>query len=247
MNKNFPYCNYENYRPSRNPYFKIMKDFSEKCARPTGFVDENTEQNRGRWREYFQKPHNAFLQLELGTYHGETLIDLATRAPDQAFLGIEWKFKQCYKAAKKARDRGLENICFLRANMSRLPWVVAPGEVDRVWVLFPDPWSSASHQKHRVLHPGFVRILGALLHEGKELMIKTDHKEYGEYIQNSVAEAGCFSPMDKERAASLWSTLKPTPFEKIFARQGASFYSFAYVRNSLKVEPPEEVREIIPS
>ncbi len=245
MAKEFPNCNYEDYRPSRNPYYKVMKEFSDKNARPTGFVDSDTEKNRGRWREYFQLPKESFLQLELGTYHGETSIDLAKNARDQGFIGIEWKYKQCFKAAKKTQDHKLTNLCFLRANMSRLPWVVAPGEVDRVWVLFPDPWSRISHQKHRVLHPGFIRTLGALLREGKELMIKTDHADYAKYIQGSIAEAGCFSPMPEEQAKAIWSTIKPTPFEKIFTKQGLSFHSQAYVRNQNLVVPPEEVKQAL--
>jgi len=246
MNKHYPYSNYKNYRESKNPYYEKFKNFSSMQDKPTGLLDENTEQYRGSWRKFFGKPENSFLQLELGAYHGESALHLARANPKDVFLGVEWKFKQCFKAAKKTKDRALDNLCFLRANMSRIPWVVKPGEVDRIWILFPDPWSKASHQKHRVLHPGFFRILGALLNEGKELMIKTDHAEYAEYIQKSIAEAACFSPMSQELATKIWAELPPTPFEKIFMRQGAKIHAFSYLRNQNLVVPPMEVQEILP-
>lgn len=245
MNKAYPTCNYEDYRPSRNPYYDRMKSYKGSMAQPTGLSDEQTEEHRGKWRNFFGKPATSFLQLELGTYHGETSLHLAQQNPEQSFIGMEWKFKQCFKAAKKAKDNGLTNLCFLRGNISRLPWVVAPGEVDRVWILFPDPWSKASHQKHRVFHEGFFRTLGVLLNEGKEVLIKTDHAEYADYIRKAVAESGAFSPMPEDRAQAIWQSIPPTPFEKMFIKQGLKFTSLAFLRNQNLVVPPLEVQEVL--
>lgn len=246
MSKAYPVANYKEYRQSRNPYWKIIRDFQQSMSRSTVLADEFTEQWKGKWREYFGVPKEAFLQLELGAYHGETSIHLARTNPDSVHLAVEWKYKQCFKAGKKARDNGLENVTFLRANIARLPWMVAKGEVDRVWILFPDPWSKASQQKWRVLHPGFFRLLGSMLDEGKEVMIKTDHADYAAYIRESILEAGCFDAMSSEKASEVWSLIPPTPFERIFLRQGLPIHSFSLVRNSKVVLPPEEVQNILP-
>jgi tRNA (guanine-N7-)-methyltransferase len=117
--------------------------------------------------------------------------------------------------------------------------------VDRIWILFPDPWSKASHQKWRVLHPGFLRLLGCLLAEGKELMIKTDHAEYAAYIAESLREAGCFDFLPEAKAQELWSFIPPTPFERIFLRQGLPIHAFALARNAEVVVPPAEMQQIL--
>ncbi len=243
MGKAYPTSNYAAYRSSRNPYAARFDEF--RSSRPHGLKDHDTEAYRGRWREFFGKPRDAFLHVELGAYHGETSLRIAEENPNQIFIGIEWKFKICYKAAAKARAQNQDNLCFLRANMSRLPWMFAPGEIDQVAIFFPDPWSKFSQNKWRVLHEGFFRTLGNLLSEGKSLLIKTDHADYASYIAESIAVAGCFDLMEKNRADTAFAKIPATPFERIFRAQGLPIHSFALVRNAKLVAPPEEVKEIL--
>jgi tRNA (guanine-N(7)-)-methyltransferase len=244
MSKEYPLANFQPYRISRNPYQEKIAEFRKEGG-TTLLSDEGTEEHLGKWREYFGLPKEAFLNLELGAYHGETSNHLAKQNPNGAHLGIEWKFKQCFKAGKKAQDQKLKNVCFLRANMARLPLIVAPGEVNRVWVLFPDPWSKSAHQKWRVLQPQFFEMLAALLNEGSELMIKTDHKEYAEYIASVLPEAEGFDPLEKEAAEKIWKMIPPTPFERIFIRQGLPTYPFSLRRNAKRISLPEKVKHIL--
>ena len=249
MQKTYPTANYKDYRPSRNPYWQKIRELSTSMeaamARPTLLGDEATEQYKGKWRQFFDVTPETLLNLELGSYHGETSIHLAKSNPQNVHLAVEWKHKMCFKGGKKARDNELENMTFLRANNARLPWMVAKGEVDRIWVLFPDPWTKAAHQKWRLLNPGFLRMLGALLATGKELLIKTDHPDYAEYIQNSIKEALCFDLMEAAQADKVWSLIPPTPFERIFLRQGLAIHRFSLVRNSQNVVAPEEVQHVL--
>lgn len=244
MAKAYPVSNYREYTPSRNPYAAKIQDFGQ-AGFPTVISDHATENFRGKWRERFGRGPGTHLSLELGAYHGETSNHLARTNPENIHLGVEWKFKQCFLGGKKARDQALTNVTFLRANIARLPWMFAPGEIDRVWILFPDPWGKTAQSKWRLLQPGFFRMLACLLPEGKELMIKTDHKDYSEFIAESIREAGCFSPMIEEQAKKNWALIPPTPFERIFMRQNLPIYSFAFVRNANLVVAPEEVQEIL--
>jgi tRNA (guanine-N7-)-methyltransferase len=247
-NKSYPVSNYRDYTPTRNPYGEKIAELAA-LAGPSGpatiLADHDTEAFKGQWRKRFNLPETARLELELGAYHGETSNHLARKSPDAAHLGVEWTYKMCYMGAKKARDQGLPNVTFLRANNARLPWMVAQGEVDRVWILFPDPWSKSGQGKWRLLQPGFLRMIGALLDEGKELMIKTDHAEYAEFIAESIKEADCFDKMPEERAKQNWSMIPPTPFERIFLRQGLPIHSFGLLRNAKLVVAPEEVQHVL--
>lgn len=243
-NKAYPVSNYREYTPTKNPYGPKIQAYMDQGI-PTILADHATEAHKGRWRERFGRPAGTRLELELGAYHGETSNHLARTNPDAIHLGVEWTYKQCFLGAKKARDQALTNVTFLRANNARLPWMIAPGEVDRVWILFPDPWSKAGHAKWRLLQPGFLRMLGCLLGAGKELMIKTDHPDYAAFIKESLQEAGCFDPLPEERARANWALIPPTPFERIFLRQNLPIFPFALTRNEKLVVAPEEVQHVL--
>lgn len=245
--KPYPVCNFKEYRPSRNPYYKSLQELAKTSSRPLAILDHACEEWRGKWRTYLNLPESASLTLELGAYHGETLISQAKAYPERGHIGVEWKYKQCFKAAKKSGDEKLNNICFLRANISRLSWMFNPGEIDRVIILFPDPWSKSAHQKWRLLNPGFFRILGCHLKTGARVFIKTDHAEYFEYIGQSIREAACFDfNPNEEEVGEFWQKIPPTPFQKIFLRQGRNdFYSYALIRNTQLVVPPEPVQNVL--
>ncbi|HEY8280074.1 MAG TPA: hypothetical protein VIH99_10640 [Bdellovibrionota bacterium] len=249
MAKVYPVSNYREYRPTRNPYGEKIRELIAAHANTEGppplLADAATEEYKGKWRERFKVGPQTRLELELGAYHGETSNHLARTNPNNIHLGVEWKYKQCFMGGKKARDQKLTNVTFLRANNARLPWMFAPGEVDRVWVLFPDPWNRLSQNKWRLLQPGFLRMLGCLLSEGKELMIKTDHPDYAAFIAQSIEEAACFDAQTPEQAQKNWALIPPTPFERIFLRQNLPIYPFALVRNTKLVVAPEEVQHVL--
>lgn len=243
--KPYPKNNYDPYRESNHPY---AGRFSELPATaPTGFTCAATEQFRGKWREFFGASETAKLHLEIGCYHGESLIEMAKQNPDELFVGVEWKFKEAYKASEKAVRTKLPNLVFLRANIARLPWIFAPGELDRVWILFPDPWPKFAHHKWRVLHADFFRSLGLSLAEGKEVMIKTDHCDYASFIAEELKQADCFSIMADAQADGIWNTFPATPFERIFFKKSEPTFVFSLTRNANHVVPPVPLEDIFRS
>lgn len=246
MAKVYPVSNFREYHPSKNPYNFKIREFPSANGFAQVIADEFTEQHKGKWRARFGKGPEAKLELELGAYHGETTNHLGKTNPGNVHLGIEWKYKMCFMGGKKARDQGLTNVTHLRANIARLPWMFEKGEIDRVWILFPDPWSKRLGQnKWRLLQPGFFRMLACMLPEGRELMIKTDHEEYSQFIVESLREAACFDPMPEDKAKANWALIPPTPFERIFLRQNLPIYPLALVRNAKAVAPPAEVEHIL--
>lgn len=241
----FPINNYAEYRPAKNPY--AVKYLSLPATPPTAFTCHATEAHRGRWRELFGAGPDVKLNLEIGCYHGESLVAMAEANPDELFLGIEWKFREAYRAAEKAIVRKLKNLVILRGNAARLPWIVAPGEVDRVWIAFPDPWPKAGQQKWRLLQSEFFYSLALLLKDGDPLLIKTDDLDYSRFIATELAEANAFSPIAIEEADQIWVMQPTTPFEKIFLRNGSPIFRWALRRNRNLVEPPAPVQPVFAS
>ena len=243
MDRPFPISNFAEYRPSRNPYAARFGTLP--AVPPTGFTCSDTEERRGKWRQFFGRDAAATLNLEIGSYHGESLVDLAGLYPDEIFVGTEWKFREAYKAAEKLIRAKRDNACVLRSNVARLPWMFAPGEIDRVWILFPDPWPKTNQQKWRLLQPEFFYILGALLDAGKEVMIKTDHSEYAMAINHAWRSAGCFEPLPEDQADALWTKFPPSPFERIFFRNSEPVFRISLVRNGQQVDVPKPVQHVL--
>ena len=57
---------------------------------------------------------------------------------------------------------------------------------DEIWVLHPDPWPKAKHEKRRLLSAQFLSLLGQHLRDGGRIIIGTDHWEYFDWISAQV-------------------------------------------------------------
>ncbi len=66
-----------------------------------------------------------------------------------------------------------------RALLPRLP----PASLDRVMLLFPDPWPKARHAKRRFVHPDIVALLASRMSPGAEWRIATDDPGYQNWIE----------------------------------------------------------------
>lgn len=241
--KDYPVTNYFEYEDSRNPYFQKMRELSASTDSPVPpcLVNEQTEQYKGQWRERFADPKQ--LVLDIGSYLGDTVIELAQANPDQAFIGIEWKNKYAHRAVEKIQNRQLRNVCILRANIARLAWMFAPGELDRVQVFFPDPWPKSAQSKWRAIHLDFFQVLGWLLVPGKTVLVKTDHHDYADFIKRSFLQSGAFDWLVSRESKRHFQQVPPTAFEKIFQRKNEKPHWFCLQRNEVVVDLPEVVQK----
>lgn len=93
---------------------------------------------RGRWHSDYFKNDNPIV-LELGCGKGEYTVGLARRFPDKNFIGIDIKGARIWTGARQVTNEGIANAAFLRTNIELIPYFFAPGEVDEIWITFPDP------------------------------------------------------------------------------------------------------------
>lgn len=126
---------------------------------------------RGRWREEFFHNDNP-LVLELGCGKGEYTVGLASRFPDRNFIGIDIKGARMWTGACQARDLGLRNAAFVRTNIELLDRFFAPGEVDSIWITFPDPQMKKATK--RLTGTRMVELYRRVLAPGAMVHLKTD-------------------------------------------------------------------------
>jgi len=128
---------------------------------------------KGRWRNAFFKNDNPIV-LELGCGKGEYTIALARRFPKKNFLGVDIKGARFWRGAKTAIEEGIENTGFLRTQIELIQHIFDPGEVDEIWITFPDPQIKFKRTKHRLTNPEFLQKYKKILKPGGKIHLKTD-------------------------------------------------------------------------
>ena len=93
-------------------------------------------------------------------------------------------------AAERARELELPNVFFIDADAANLEEYFAPGEVDRIYINFCDPWPGARYAKRRLTHPGFLLRYRKVLREGGEIHFKTDNHDLFEWSLFQLPKAG---------------------------------------------------------
>ncbi len=64
----------------------------------------------------------------------------------------------------------------------------APGEVDEIWITFPDPQPQLSREKKRLTSPRFLDMYKIVLKSGGAINLKTDNDGFYEYTASKVDE-----------------------------------------------------------
>ena len=67
------------------------------------------------------------------------------------------------------------------------PCFFAPGEVDRIYINFCDPWPSNRHAKRRLTHGNFLRLYRQVLKMGGQIHFKTDNQDLFDLLRGGAA------------------------------------------------------------
>ena len=142
---------------------------------------------RGKWANDFFKNGDP-LVLELACGKGEYTVNLARLFPKKNFIGIDYKGNRIWRGAKDALEFGVTNVGFLRIQIETILDYFAPGEVDEIWITFPDPQPQLSREKKRLTSPRFLEKYKQLLKPGGFVNLKTDNDDLHAYTAEKIAE-----------------------------------------------------------
>ncbi len=128
---------------------------------------------KGHWAErHFKNDHPITLELACGK--GDYAIGLAQAFPERNFIGVDIKGARIWRGAKTALELGLSNVAFLRTRIEQIALFFEPGEVDEIWITFPDPFLRNSKSNRRLTSPVFLREYRKILKPGGLVHLKTD-------------------------------------------------------------------------
>src|SRR4051794_8760782 len=116
--------------------------------------------------------------LEIGFGAGEHLAAQAASHPEIGFIGCEVFENGVARLVAEIARRNLENIRIFPDDVRVLLDALAPASLDRVFILFPDPWPKARHHKRRLVSTATLDRLAVLMRNGAELRLATDDCGY---------------------------------------------------------------------
>ncbi len=137
-------------------------------------------------------PNAAEVWLEIGFGGGEHLAAQAARRPDVLLLGAEPFVNGVASVLRHIDELGLENVR-LRAGDGRDLMAALPmASVDRLFLLFPDPWPKTRHHKRRLVGPEFIEEAARILKGGGRLRFATDWADYANWTLERFLRSGAF-------------------------------------------------------
>jgi tRNA (guanine-N7-)-methyltransferase len=128
---------------------------------------------KGKWKGEVFKNNNPIV-LELACGKGDYALALARRYPNKNFIGVDSKGARIFTGSKTALDEGLTNVAFARFKIENILNYFAAGEVDEIWITFPDPFPKLRDAKRRLSAPKFLERYRQIAKPGAILHFKTD-------------------------------------------------------------------------
>jgi tRNA (guanine-N7-)-methyltransferase len=144
-------------------------------------------QLKGQWREEFFENDNP-LVLEIGCGRGEYTVGMARLFPEKNFIGLDIKGARIWKGSTMAQQEDLHHVGFLRTFIENLEDNFAHGEVDEIWVTFPDPRPKDRDIKRRLTSPRFLDLYAKILKPGGIVHLKTDSQMLFEFTLEVLQE-----------------------------------------------------------
>ncbi|MEG2236646.1 MAG: tRNA (guanosine(46)-N7)-methyltransferase TrmB [Akkermansia sp.] len=135
-------------------------------------------------------------EVDLGCGEGGFLLQMARHYPEKNFLGIERLMGRVRGVCTKAEREGLDNVRVLRIESSYfLDWFLKPRSIARLHYLCPDPWPKVRHYKNRLIQDSLMPILHKALADEGEILFKSDHEEYYEWVVDHFKRSGLFKEL----------------------------------------------------
>lgn len=127
------------------------------------------------------------LWLEIGFGAGEHLAAQAAAHPEVGLIGCEPYIAGVASLLARAERDGLVNLRVVVDDARLLLRALPDGCLERVFVLFPDPWPKTRHHKRRIVNPSTVAEFVRLLVPGGELRLATDDMSYARAMLIALA------------------------------------------------------------
>lgn len=172
------------------------------------------------------------LWLEIGFGGAEHFLHQAKLNPDTHILGAEPFLNGVAKAVRGIIDLELENTSLHHGDVRDVLAALPDESLDRVFILFPDPWRKTRHYKRRLINEAFIEEIYRVLKPGHELRFASDIIHYVDWTLTRLQHHGGFdwpveSQTDWRQPPADWC---PTRYEAKAKREGRECHYFRFLK-----------------
>ncbi len=150
-----------------------MKNRDSRMERCSDIRIEDPNALKGNWRSL--KEDAKALWVEVGCGKGKFTAETAQANPDVLLIAVERCREAMVVAMEKAQSMGLTNVFFIDMDVARMEECFAAGEIDRLFINFPDPWPRKKNAKRRLTYRTFLDKYCRVVRENGEIHYKTDN------------------------------------------------------------------------
>ncbi|OXE36023.1 MAG: tRNA (guanosine(46)-N7)-methyltransferase TrmB [Phenylobacterium zucineum] len=138
-------------------------------------------------------PGAAEVWLEIGFGGGEHMAAQASRRRDVLILGAEPFQNGVASALRHIEAADLSNVRLYDGDVRDLLARLPDACLDRVFILFPDPWPKARHNKRRLVNEDLLAELARLMKPKSHLRFATDWADYADWTLERVLKSPDFA------------------------------------------------------
>ena len=101
---------------------------------------------------------------------------------DVGFIGAEPFLNGVASLLSKIKEKNINNIRIFPDTVSQILHSLPSQSINKVFVLFPDPWPKSRHQKRRLINIETLDIFARIMTDDAELRLATDDAEYASWM-----------------------------------------------------------------
>lgn len=133
----------------------------------------------------FEKPYDHYA-LEIGYGAGEHLHFQASRSPEFGFIGCEPFLNGVGNLLATIDEKPVENIRIWQEDARLLLAQLPDACLQKVFILFPDPWPKTRHHKRRIVKNDLLNELARVMKPNALLRMATDHHDYAAWMLSHI-------------------------------------------------------------
>lgn len=161
---------------------------SEEEIAASPYVIQNPSGKKGCWKDVFGNENP--IEIEIGMGKGRFIMELAALHPNINYVGIERYPSVLLRGLQKRAELELNNIYFMCVDAKNLAEIYAPGEVEKIYLNFSDPWPKDRHEKRRLTSEEFMAVYNQILRPDGVVEFKTDNRGLFDYSLEAIPRAG---------------------------------------------------------
>lgn len=168
--------------------------------------------------------------MEIGFGGGEHLAHQAKLYPDVHFIGCEPFMNGVAKTLRELYEGNIKNVHLYEGDARDILKLIPDHKLEKVFVLYPDPWPKRKHIKRRFFKDEALSLLAQKMNSGGQLRLATDIDDYAATALRAIALSAHFDwPATHDTEWILpWSDWISTRYEQKAFREGRqpSYFTF---------------------